>query len=164
MKTPLSNSNYLSSYILIIASACLLLVIVVTDRRDITSAAVVFSAMILFLTAIFLFTFEKKESVDNHYVSLIPVQHQINICRIASDLGIMGNAWFLPIDRNAETRIMQFMPVTSYLGGSLEGNTFVSGKGGNGIIIPPAGTALMSYLEKKSALIIPDTMDDILNL
>lgn len=164
MNNPFRDSNYLGSYLLVITSAGLLLVIGITDRRDITSAAVVISAMILFLTGIFLFTLVKKGSLDNRYTSLMQVQSQINICRIASDLGIRGNAWLLPAERVDQNSVIQFIPVTSYTGGLLEGNSFVAGSGGNGMLIPPAGAILMSDMKKKTALLIPDTIDEILIL
>ena len=164
MKSPLADKKYLGSYILIIVAACLLLVVAFTDRRDITSAAVVISAMILFLTGIFLFTFVKRESLDDHITSLLPVQSQINICRMAADLGIMGNAWFLPGDVIGESHTMQFMPVSTYQGGLLDGNSYVSGPGGTGILIPPAGETLMADLRSGSGLVIPDSLEEILIL
>lgn len=164
MNSPLSDRNYLSSFILIIVAASLLLVVAITDRRDISSAAMVISAMILFLTGIFLFTFAKKESIDDHISSLIPVQNQINVCRIASYLGIMGNAWYIPGDLTDDARCVQFMPVSTYQGGILESKSFVSGSAGTGMVIPPAGETLMSDLRQRSGLIIPNSMDEILLL
>jgi hypothetical protein len=161
MNSPFSDRNYFSSYLLIIISACLLLIIVVTDRRDITSAALVISATILFLTGIFLFTISKKELIDDHISALIPVQNQINICIIASQLGVKGNSWFIPGDRSDMSQVTQFIPVSTYRGGMLEGDTFVSGYGGTGIILPPSGETLLFDLRNRSNLIIPDSIDEI---
>jgi hypothetical protein len=165
MNSPLADRNYLSSFILVITAAVLLLVVSFTDRRDVTSATVVISAMILFLTGIFLFTFAKKESLDNHFTSLLSVQGQINICRIASDLSIMGNAWFIPVEKDGEEiRSMQFMPVSTYQGGIPDGNSFVYGDPGTGILIPPAGEILMSDLRVRSVLVVPHSLEEILIL
>jgi hypothetical protein len=164
MNNPLTDRNYISSLILVLVAGSLLVVITITDRKDITSASVVVSSMVLFLTGILIFTFAKKESVDGNISTLIPVQNQINICRMAADLGVMGNAWFLPGDRTGTSSIMQFIPVSTYDGGKLEGNSFVSGPGGTGVLLPPAGETLKTYLRERSDLVIPDTMEEVLIL
>ncbi len=164
MKIPYINRDFLSSYILITAAAFLLLVVAITDRRDITSASVVISAMILFLCGIFLFTFSKKESIDDHISSLIPVQNQINFCTIISELGIMGNSWILPQNKTGKNCVMQFTPVSTYSGGTLQGDIFVSGEEGTGILVQPTGQTLISYLRKNAGLTIPDSEEEILQL
>lgn len=164
MKSPLTDRNYLSSFVLLITAGILLLTIVITDRRDMTSSAVVIAATILFLTGIFLFTFVKKEAVDGTISTLIPVQNQINICRMAADLGVKGNAWFIPKELSGTGSTMQFLPVSTYRDGELKGTTYVSGEAGAGILIPPAGETLKAYLMKRSSMIIPDTVPDLSQL
>ena len=164
MKYRLPDRTVISTLILVLAAGILTGAVIMTDRRDLTSAAVVISALVLFLSGIFLFTFTKKESLDGRIASLIPIQGMINICRIAADLGITGNAWFLPGRITGETTVMQLMPVSLYKGGSLErGETFVSGPGETGILLPSSGEILMTELKTRFGLIIPDTEEELLS-
>lgn len=164
MKKSYINRDFLSSYILITVAALLLLVVAITDRRDITSASVVISAMILFLCGIFLFTFSKQDSIDDHISSLIPVQNHINFCTIISELGIMGNSWILPPHKTGKECIMQFIPVSTYSGGTLQGDIFVSGEEGTGVLVQPTGQTLISDLRKNARLVIPDSEEEVLHL
>ncbi|HWQ65676.1 MAG TPA: hypothetical protein VN372_02280 [Methanospirillum sp.] len=121
----------------------------------------ILSAVILFLIGILLLTFSKKESIDSRFVSLLPVQSMINLCRVSADLGIMGSAWLLPGDLCGHLKVMQFMPVTTYQGEKLEGDSFVSGPGGIGILVPPAGETLFDILIQNHRLIIPEDREGL---
>ena len=56
---------------------------------------------------------------------------------------------------------MQLMPATSYTGGSVSGDSFVSGPGGTGILIPPSASALLQYLKKNNQVIIPEDREGL---
>ncbi len=155
------DRNYISSYILIITAGIILIIFGFTDRKDISSAAIIIAAMALFLTGILLFTFAKKPSIDGHFSSLIPVQNQINICRIVADLGIMGNAWFLPKEHTGSSTVMEYVPVSTYRGGILENSSFISMNGETGILLFPAGNTIKEEMEKKEKLVVPETMEEI---
>ncbi|HWQ63485.1 MAG TPA: hypothetical protein VN429_03645, partial [Methanospirillum sp.] len=83
---------------------------------------------------------------------------------IIADLGIMGNSWFLPSKETGKSGSVQFIPVSTYSGGELEGNTFVSGIGGTGVLFPPSGQTLMADLKINAGLTIPDSIDEVLLL
>lgn len=155
MKWPFADRYLISSSILILLAVLYLGVVSLTDRRDMTSAMVIICATILFLTGILLFTFSRPESLDNEVVSLLAAQGNLNLCRVAADLGISGNACFLPTIRTGEEEVMQLMPVTGYSGGSVSGDSFVSGPGGAGILIPPSGRPLLHHLKKNNLILIP---------
>lgn len=161
MKYPAVDQYFISSFFLVSLAVVYLVVITLTDRKDMTSAMVIICATILFLTGILLFTFSKRESLDEQVVSMLSVQGTINLCRIAADLGIAGSACFLPAIRIGHPGVMQFMPVTSYDGGTLSGDSFVSGPGGIGILVPPSGEALLAHLKRNNQIFIPDNRDAI---
>lgn len=161
MKLPKSDSPIYSTLLLVITAVILVVAVLLTDRQDITSAAVVLSAMVLYLAGVYIFTFSKKESVDGRISALLPVQGSINICRIAADLGISGHSWFIPADYTDDKTIRQFLPVSEYSGENLPGGTFVSSPGGCGILLPPSGETLMSELKSKYSLKIPDNDDEL---
>ena len=92
MKFPHMNPYYRAALVLVVAAAVLVAIAVLTDRRDITTAAVVISALICLLTGIFLATLSRSEPLDLQYVSLLPVQGSINLFQICAELGIQGNA------------------------------------------------------------------------
>jgi len=70
--------------------------------------------MICLVTGIFILTFSGGEPIDPRLVGILPAQDLINICRIASDLGISGDSCFLPPRLTGETRVMLFNPVSIY--------------------------------------------------
>jgi hypothetical protein len=161
MKLPKNDSNIYSVFTLIITSAILAVSVLLTDRRDLTSAAVVLSAMVLFLAGVYIFTFSKKESVDGRISALLPTQGSINLCRIAADLGVSGHSWFVPSDYNTDNSCMQYLPVSVYNGERLSGGTFISDSGGAGILLQSSGEVIMSELKSSYKLTIPDTDEEL---
>ncbi|MFH0966175.1 MAG: hypothetical protein V1862_00620, partial [Methanobacteriota archaeon] len=144
------------SFLLILLAGIFMGIAALTDRRDITTAAVILSATVLFLTGVMLFAFSKRESLDERFVSMLPVQGMINLCQVTADIGIAGSACFLPGERTGQKGVMQFMPVTTYSGGDLSGDSFVSGTGGVGILVPPSGLALQEVLVRYHQMIVPE--------
>jgi hypothetical protein len=161
MKTPPVDRYFLSSLALVALSVLFLVIITLTDRKDISSGMVIICATVLFLTGILIFTFSKPESLDNQYVSLLSVQGTVNLCQVAADLGIAGSACLLPVSLTGHRGVMQFMPVTDYSGGGLTGDSFVSGPGGTGILVPHSGETLLNHLKKKNMVYIPDNRKDL---
>ncbi len=96
LRIPSLNPYYRASLVLICAAIVLVLAAVLTDRRDLTSAALVLAGLACLITGIFLVTLSGAEPLDTGYVSLLPVQGCINLCRVCADLGISGNAVFFP--------------------------------------------------------------------
>ena len=145
MKLPKTDNPVYSTFVLVVTAAILTAAVLLTDRKDITSAAVVLSAMILFLAGVYIFTFSKKEPIDGRISALLPVQGSINICRIVADLGLSGYSWFLPAGYTEDNTTMQYIPVSEYHGEKLTGGTFVSGKGGSGVLLPQDPRSLPRY-------------------
>jgi hypothetical protein len=93
MKLPRLNPYYKASLVLVAAAVILVAVAVLTDRRDLTSAALVISAMTCVITGIFLATFSSTEPLDIRYMSLLPVQGCINLCSSSRSPGMMVHLW-----------------------------------------------------------------------
>ncbi len=164
MKIPHLNPYYRAALILIAASAVLVAIAVLTDRRDITTAAVVISALICLLTGIFLATLSRSEPLDLQYVSLLSVQGSINLCRICAELGIQGNATIIPKGKFGSTQTMQFLPVAEYGGAPQLGETFVSSPDNAGVLFVPSGDPLLREIREREQLVIPPEIAAIKDL
>src|SRR5512139_166759 len=89
--------KYASAAILFVAAAVILVTLaLVTSLGEFVTAALVISGTTFFLTGLFLLTFTRGEGIDPRYMGILTAQWCKNICRIESDLGITGNAYFLP--------------------------------------------------------------------
>lgn len=164
MKFPRLNPYYQASLVLIAAAGVLVAVAILTDRRDLTSAALVISSVVCLVTGIFLATFSASEPLDTRYVSLLPVQGCINLCRTCADLGIAGNACFLPAGRDGRARTVQFIPVAGYDGSAVQGDSFVAGPLASGLLTTPAGEPLSREIREQEHLVIPGDMTDLAGL
>jgi hypothetical protein len=161
MKFPRLNPYYKASLVLVAAAVILVAVAILTDRRDLTSAALVISSMVCLVTGIFLATFSGTEPLDIRYVSLLSVQGCINLCRVCADIGISGNACFLPAGRNGRTQTMQFIPVAGYDGSPLQGDSFVATPTAAGLVTVPSGEPLYREIREQDHLVIQKEMPDI---
>jgi len=152
------NPYYRAALILIGAAIVLVLVAVITDRRDLTSAALVIAGLACLITGIFLCTLSGPEPLDTRFISLFAVQGSVNLCRICADLGIAGNAVFLPQSPERNGRIMQFIPVSSYNGDdtTVRGDSFVIPPGPSGLLVEPTACPLMRELREQNHLVVPD--------
>jgi len=164
MKVPHLNPYYRAALVLVVAAAALVAIAILTNSRDITTAAVVISALICLLTGIFLATLSRSEPLDLQYVSLLPVQGSINLFRICAELGIQGNATIIPKGKNGSTRTMQFLPVADYDGAPLPGETFVSSPDNAGVLMIPSGEPLLSEIRERGQLVIPQEMATVKDL
>jgi hypothetical protein len=164
MRQPAPDRYFIGSFLLILLGCIFMVISALTDRRDLTTAAVILSAAVLFLAGILLFTFSKRESLDEKFVSMLPVQGMINLCRVAADLGIAGSACFLPGKRFGQNGVMQLMPAFTYEGGDFSGEVFVSGTGGVGILVPPSSHPLQEVLARYSQVVIPGEPADLTTL
>jgi len=164
MKFPRLNPYYKASLVLVAAAVILVAVAILTDRRDLTSAALVISSMVCLVTGIFLATFSGTEPLDTRYVSLLSVQGCINLCRVCADLGMSGNACFIPAGRDGRTQIMQFIPVAGYDGSPVEGDSFVATPHAAGLVTVPSGEPLYREIREQEHLVIPTEMPDIAGL
>jgi hypothetical protein len=161
MKFSRLNPYYKASLVLVAAAVILVAVAILTDRRDLTSAALVISSMVCLITGIFLATFSSTEPLDIRYMSLLSVQGCINLCRLCADLGISGNACFLPAGRDGRTQTMQFIPVAGYDGSAVQGDSFVATPTAAGLVTVPSGEPLYREIREQENLVIPKEMPDI---
>ena len=142
--------------LLVAAAASLVAIALFTSQGEFVTAAFVISGMVCAITGIFLLTFSRGEPVDPHFVGILPVQGCLNLCRIASDLGINGNAYFLPPRLTGETRVMQFNPDTTYTGGMVSAKGSFPETEQKGLVTVPSCDPLIQDLRKRNGLVIPD--------
>jgi len=157
LQIPSLNAYYRAALVLICAAVVLVLLAILTDRRDLTSAALVIAGLACLITGIFLATLSGAEPLDTRLFSLLPVQGSISLCRICADLGITGNAVFLPPSRERNDRIMLFVPVSTYTGdaASIRGDPFATPPGPAGLLVVPSGAPLADELRQRHHLVVP---------
>jgi hypothetical protein len=157
VKLPSLNPYYKAALVLTAAAVLLLAVAIVTDRRDLTSAALVIAGLACLITGIFLAAFSGPDPLDTRLVSLLPVQGTITLARVCADLGITGNAVFLPPSAGRD-RVMQFVPVSVFSGDAaiVQGEPFVAPPGPAGLLAVPAGAPLLEELRARHNLAIPE--------
>ena len=96
MKVLHLNKYSIAAVLFLIAAAVLVAISLITNLGEFVTAAFVISGMVCGMMGIFMLTFFSGEPIDPRLVGLLPVQGCINLCRIGHDLGITGNAYFLP--------------------------------------------------------------------
>ena len=164
MKLPHLNKYSTAAILFMTAAAVFVAIALVTNLGEFITAAFVISAAILAMTGIFFLTFSGSEPVDPLLVGLLPVQGCINLCHIASDIGIKGNAYFLPPRVTGEARVMQFNPSQTYNGSLVSAKGSFPEKGPTGLVTLPLCDPLIQALKKKNALVIPDKEENISQL
>jgi hypothetical protein len=155
MKIPRLNPYYRASLVLVITAAILVSVVILTGRYDLTSAALVIAALTCLITGVFLSLLSTAEPLNTRYVSLLPVQGCINLCRVAADLGVLGNACMIPQGKKGMKNTMQFVPVADYDGSALSQDTFVTGTTAAGLMVVPSGYPLVEEMKRADHLLIP---------
>jgi len=151
----------IGSFLLILAAGLSTAIVIWTGRQDITAAALLISAVILFLSGILLMIFSQEDSIDERFVSLLQVQGTINLCRVAADLGLQGLSCMVPKDRTGHPGVMHLIPASGYLGELVEGEVFVTGVGCSGMLIPPACLPLLEELKTRYHVTIPDSREEL---
>jgi hypothetical protein len=150
------NNPYRTALLLIVVATGIMALAVLTNRGDMTSATMVMSSAGIFLTGIFILTFYKGEPLDPEMVSLLPVQGTINIATLCADLGVRGNASFIPVQRGNQMEVVQVIPFSSYQPKDLSGSfSYITEPDSAGIRIAPTCVPLMQWLEEKHGLSIP---------
>jgi len=164
MKVKLLNKYSIAAMLLLAAAAGLVAIALFTSLGEFVTAAFVISGMVCAITGIFLLTFSGGEPVDPHFVGVLPAQGCLNLCRISSDLGINGNAYFLPPRITGETRVMQFNPETTYTGGMVSAQGSFPETGQKGLVTVPSCDPLLQDLKKRNRLVIPDNEERLTQL
>lgn len=164
MKFPTLNPNYRAALALIIMAGVLISTAILTNRGDFTSAALVITALVCLLTGIIFATLSGSDPLDLRYMSLLPVQGSINIVKICADLGIQGNACFIPNVTENKTHCVQFLPVAEYHGVPLSTESFVTGSDAAGLVIEPSCAPMLRLLHEREHFTIPFEMTALHNL
>lgn len=157
--------SYTSAAILLLAAAVILVAAaIVTNLGEFITAAFVISGTACALFGIFILTFTKGEMVDPRHVGILTAQWCKNLCHIESDLGITGNANFLPSRITGESRVMQFNPTLTYSGSNISAKDPFTKTGPGGLIITPCCEPWIQDLRKRNALVIPDKEEELIIL
>jgi hypothetical protein len=157
--------NYASAAILLMAAAVILVAAaLVTNLGEFITAAFVTSGTACALVGIFILTFTRGETVDPRHFGILTAQWCKNICRIESDLGVTGNAYFLPPRVTGESRVMQFNPTLTYSGSDVSAKDPFVKTGAGGLIITPACEPWIQDLKKRNNLMVPDKEEELITL
>jgi hypothetical protein len=151
MKVLHLNKYSIAAVLFLIAAAVLVAISLITNLSEFVTAAFVICGMVCGMMGIFMLTFFSGEPIDPRLVGLLPVQGCINLCRIGYDLGITGNAYFLPPRVTGEARVMQFNPSSIYKGSDVSSKDLRKRKS---LIIPDK--------EENLTLLLRETLGDIL--
>ena len=164
MKLKLPNMYSTTAILLMAEAAALIAIALNTDRGEFVTAAFVISGMVCGISGIFVLTFSGGVPLDPRIVGILPVQGCLNLCRISSDLGITGNAHFLPGRITGQSRVMQFNPASVYDGSDISAENSFPKPGSEGILTIPSCDPLIQDLKKRNSLTIPDKEEQITQL
>jgi hypothetical protein len=164
MKLKLLNKYSAAGILLMAVAAVFIAIALTTNLGEFITAAFVICGMACAMTGIFILTFSGGEPMDPRLVGILPVQGCINLCRIASDLGINGNANFLPSRITGEARVMQFNPTLPYKGDPVSAKGSFPKTGPAGIVTLPSCDPLIQDLRKRNALVIPNNEKELIQL
>jgi hypothetical protein len=128
---------------------------------DFSTAIFVTAGITCTIMGCFIVLFSGNEPIDPRLVGLLPVQGCLNLCRIASDTGISGNAYFLPPRITGETRVMQLNPVSKYYSGTVSAKGSFTEEEPRGLVTIPTSDPLIQDLRKRNALVIPTRAEDL---
>jgi len=164
MRRKLLNKYSIAAILLIAAAAALIAIALDTSPTEFITAAYVISAMTCAVTGIFILTFSGGEPVDPRFVGILPAEGCINLCKIASDQGINGNAYFLPSRVTGAAQVMQFNPTSTYTGTNVSVKESFPKTGPAGLVTIPSCRPLIQDLQKRNALVIPENEEQITQL
>lgn len=155
----MTRSNpYRGAFSLILATVLLLAVAAVTGRGDITTATVVLAGTGCFIAGIFLLALHKGEPLDPDVAALLPVQGTIGTATLCADLGVQGDARFVPEDGT----VIEVIPVAGTLPEKPNGDySFITGSI-CAVRLVPACAPLLARLREKHALEVPEEDEALL--
>ncbi len=153
-----TNNPYRGAFLLILAAAGLLVLAAVTGRGDITSATLVLAGTGCFIAGVFLLALNKGEPLDPEIAALLPAQGTIGIATLCADLGVQGDAWFVP---EGET-VTEIVPVAGTLPEKTGDDYSYITEGACAVRLVPACAPLLARLREKHALEVPEEDDALL--
>ena len=162
MMLNISDKYNAAALSLLAVSALFIAIALLLNLGALTTAALVMAGMVLAMVGIFTWAFSGTAPVDPDLVGILPAQGCINFCALTHNLGVQGNAFFLPPQYTGEPRVMQYNPTTTR-----EGFEVLTGKkrttGGSvqkprsaGLVTQPSCDQLIRDLRQRNALIIPE--------
>jgi len=164
MKHIILNKYSAAGILLILMAVIFVALALITNLGEFITAALVISGTAFALNGIFILTFTRDETVDPRHIGILTAQWCKNICRIASDLGITGNAYFLPQRITGESNVMQFNPALTYSGSNISAKDPFTKTGAGGLIITPSCEPWIRDLKKRNAMVIPDKEEELITL
>ena len=157
--------SYANAGILLLTAAVIIFATALfTDLGEFITAALVICGTACALTGIFILTFTRGETVEPRHIGTLTAQWCKNISRIESDLGITGNAFFLPSRITGEPRVMQFNPTLTYSGSNVPAKDPFTKTGAGGLIVTPCCEPWIQDLRQRSELVIPDKEEELIVL
>lgn len=154
------NTTFKAALLLLLAAAAALLLAAVSGRGDLTTAMLVLSAFGCFVTGIFFLALSKKESLDPEITALLSVQGTIAVATLVADLGVQGDARFLPPDEDG--RVLEVIPAGSKVPRDVPTTTsYCMTPEGDAVVITPLCAPLLSYLRTNASFEVPDEKDHI---
>ena len=153
------NNPYRAALLLIVAAAGLLALAAATGRGDITTATVVLAGAGCFIAGVFLLALNKGEPLDPAIAALLPAQGTITIATLCADLGVQGDAWFVPTDGT----VIEVIPVAGTLPEDIgDDYSYITAEGAAAVRIAPTCAPLLLHLREKHALEIPEEDEALL--
>lgn len=154
-----TNNPYRGAFLLILAAAGLLAVAAVAGRGDITTATLVLAGTGCFIAGVFLLALNKGEPLDPEIAALLPAQGTIGIATLCADLGVQGDAWFVP---EGET-VIEIIPVAGTLPEKIgDDYSYITDEGRCAVRLVPACAPLLARLREKHALEVPQEDEGLL--
>ena len=154
-----ANNPYRGAFLLILAAAGLLTIAAVTGRGDITTATVILAGTGCFIAGVFLLALHKGEPIDPEIAALLPVQGTVTIATLCADLGVQGDAWFVP----DEGTVIEIIPVAGTLPENIgDDYSYITEDGQSAVRIAPACAPLLAQLREKHALEVPEEDEALL--
>jgi hypothetical protein len=164
MKVKLLNKYSVAALLMMVAAAGLIAIALISSLSEFVTASFVISGLVCAMTGIFLITFSAGEPVDPRFVGILPVQGCMNFFKIAMQLGITGNAYFLPPRLTGETRVMQYNPSSTYSGGMIPGKDPLLDTSERGLVTIPTGDPLIQALKKRHGLHVPHNKEQVIQV
>ncbi|NLM30500.1 MAG: hypothetical protein GX216_08790 [Methanomicrobiales archaeon] len=154
-----ANNPYLGGFSLIVAAALLLGLAALTGRGDLTTATLILAGAACFIAGIFFLALYKGEPLDPDIVALLPAQGTVTIATLCADLGVQGDARFIP-DGDS---VIEVIPVADTLPEETgDDYSFITTDDGCAVRIAPTCAPLLAHLRKKHALEIPGDEEALL--
>lgn len=151
------NDPFLAALVLLAVAVGALALAMLTNRGDLTSATLAFSGVGCAMTAIFLLTLQKGEPLEPELVSLLATQGTINTATLCADLGITGNARFVPVQNGDQREVVQYIPVFegSLPPGYKRESSFIIDGENAGVVLTPTSLPIIQWLYARRRLWLP---------